>query len=65
LVLARLKSTNASSDIVENGGRGVPLKSLKNVLASVATIHSLAVKDVPKDLTNENRVHVERAGSGK
>lgn len=37
LVLARLKSTNASSDIVENGGRGVPLKSLKNVLASAAS----------------------------
>jgi chromosome segregation ATPase len=39
------------------------LKELEKALPSVASINGMAVKDFIKDLTDENRIHVEKIGS--
>lgn len=40
------------------------LKELEKALPSVASINGMAVKDFIKELTDENRIHVEKIGSG-
>jgi Mnd1 HTH domain len=39
------------------------LKELEEALPSVASINGKAFKDFIKELTDENRVHVEKIGS--
>jgi Mnd1 HTH domain len=40
------------------------LKELEKALPSVASINGMAVKDFIKELTDEDRIHVEKIGSG-
>ena len=40
------------------------LKDLENALPSAASIHKMQVKDLIKELTDENQVKVEKIGSG-
>ncbi len=40
------------------------LKELEKSLPSIASINGMAVKDFIKNLTDEDRIHVEKIGSG-
>jgi metal-sulfur cluster biosynthetic enzyme len=40
------------------------LKDLENALPSAASVHKMQVKDLLKELTDENQVKVEKIGSG-
>ncbi|KAL1957533.1 hypothetical protein VTO42DRAFT_5759 [Malbranchea cinnamomea] len=54
LILAHLRSTRTCHTI----------KDLEKMLPAVASINSMQVKDYVQALTDENKVHVEKIGSG-